>query len=120
MIEYYWCSLFHEEHGAYNKSRFDIKYKEEIADRYVMSSIGLAYDYKYNGKELLDELGLNWYDYSARNYDAVIGRWMIVDPLVEGRSEMTPKHFVRNNLINRIDSDGRWDDWYVDGKGCFC
>ncbi|HEX8577837.1 MAG TPA: RHS repeat-associated core domain-containing protein, partial [Flavobacterium sp.] len=31
--------------------------------------------YKYNGKELQDELGLNLYDYGARNYDPALGRW---------------------------------------------
>lgn len=30
--------------------------------------------YKYNGKELQDELGLGWYDYQARNYDPALGR----------------------------------------------
>ncbi len=28
-----------------------------------------SYNYKYNGKELQEELGLNMYDYGARNYD---------------------------------------------------
>ena len=28
-----------------------------------------SYQYKYNGKELQDELGHNMYDYGARNYD---------------------------------------------------
>lgn len=40
--------------------------------------------YKYNNsKELIEELGLNWYDYGARNYDASLGRWMNVGPLAE-------------------------------------
>ncbi|WP_415060206.1 hypothetical protein [Flavobacterium sp.] len=29
----------------------------------------MVYKYKYNGKEWQDELGLNFYDYGARNYD---------------------------------------------------
>ncbi|TAF60536.1 MAG: RHS repeat-associated core domain-containing protein, partial [Flavobacterium sp.] len=33
------------------------------------------YKYKYNGKEYQDELGLNMYDYGARNYDPALGRW---------------------------------------------
>ena len=40
-----------------------------------------GYNYKYNGKELQDELGLNMYDYGWRNYMPDLGRWTQIDPL---------------------------------------
>ncbi|MEN2401762.1 RHS repeat-associated core domain-containing protein [Flavobacterium sp. MC2016-06] len=66
--------------------------------------------YKYNGKELQDELGLNMYDYGARNYDPAIGRWMNIDPLAEHTQNMTPYHYCSNNPINRNDPNGMCDD----------
>lgn len=47
----------------------------------------------------------------------VVQMWLSVDPLAEGRPEMTPYHFVSNNPINRIDPDGRWDDWVQNADG---
>ncbi len=65
--------------------------------------------FTYNGKELEDDHGLNWYHYGARFYDAQIGRWHVVDPVDEFYSPYT---YVGNDPINLIDPDGLFSDWY--------
>jgi hypothetical protein len=40
-----------------------------------------------------------------------------VDPLAEKRSWVSPYNFVQNNPINRVDPDGRLDDWVESANG---
>jgi RHS repeat-associated protein len=66
-----------------------------------------GYQYKYNGKEWQDELGLEWYDYGARNYDPAIGRWMNVDPLAEMYPDISPYVYSGNTPTVFVDYDGQ-------------
>ena len=63
-------------------------------------------NYQYNGKELQDELDVNWLDYGARMYMADIGRFMAVDPLADLYTQLTPYNYVDNNPMLLIDPNG--------------
>ncbi|MEZ5045294.1 MAG: RHS repeat-associated core domain-containing protein [Saprospiraceae bacterium] len=62
--------------------------------------------YQYNGKELTEDLGLNWNDYGARWYDAAVGRWGAVDPLAEKYFSLSPYNYVSNNPLVFVDLYG--------------
>ena len=65
-----------------------------------------AQKYKYNGKELQDELALNLYDYGARNYDPTLCRWSTMDGKGELYFNTSPYVYASNTPIQAIDPDG--------------
>jgi len=67
---------------------------------------GREHKYGFGGKEYNDELGLNWYDVSARNYDPALGRWMNLDPLAEKMRRHSPYNYAFDNPIFWTDPDG--------------
>ena len=78
----------------------------------VFASSTSTQPYKYNSKEYDTQKGLNWYDYGARHYDAVLGRFMTVDPLAEKYYSESLYTYCYSNPINCIDPNGK-DGIYI-------
>ena len=81
------------------------------ADYYAFGKVRLQGDtaikYLYNGNEY--QAGLDVYDFNARTYDPVTGRFLQVDPNVEDGEQQgfNPYHFSFDNPIRYNDPTGR-------------
>jgi len=62
--------------------------------------------YLYNGKELQNEFGLEWYDYGARLYDPVLGRLHSLDPMADLLTHFSPYNYCFNNPLIYTDPTG--------------
>ena len=63
-------------------------------------------NHKYNGKEFDTTHGLNTYDYGARQYNSLVGRWDRIDPLCEKYYSVSPYAYCANNPVLLIDPNG--------------
>lgn len=88
----------------------------------TFASTSSVQPYKYNGKELDRQGGLDWYDYGARHYDAALGRWHVVDPMAEKYYLWSPYAYCLGNPVRFIDPTGMVTEippgfWASFGKG---
>jgi RHS repeat-associated protein len=63
-------------------------------------------DFKYNGKELQDEMDLGWLDYGARMYMPDIGRFGSIDPMAEAYRRYSPYVYAIDNPVRYVDYFG--------------
>jgi len=62
--------------------------------------------YLYNGKELIEDNGLQYYDYGQRMYDPALGRFNRIDRFSEKYGSLSPYQYGANNPILYIDVNG--------------
>ena len=63
-------------------------------------------NYLYNGKELVPEANLDWYQYGFRNYDPQIARFVQLDPLSSKFPYLTPYQYASCDPVLNVDLDG--------------
>src|SRR5690554_4039291 len=92
---------------------FGLKHQEYQANGFMTNPIqgviiapvvNNPFKYKYNGKELQDELGLNMYDMDMRQYDPAIARWVVMDPVIH--HSVSPYSAFDNNPVFWADPSG--------------
>jgi RHS repeat-associated protein len=89
---------------------------DEVIQRNYYYSFGLRVDspdfqigdepennYLYNGKELNEELDLNWLAYGFRWYDPAVGRFPSVDPLADQFAWVSPFNYAENDPVQYVD-----------------
>lgn len=89
------------KHTAYNTNENQYIVDEELNSIILEQMPKFAgdgsFNYKYNGKEWQDELGLNVTAMDYRQYDNALGRFNSLDPLAEIDFDKSPYAFGRNN-----------------------
>ena len=75
-----------------------------------------ANKYKYNGKELQDEMGLGVYFFKFRSYDPALGRFWQIDPLAGTYAHNSTYAFAENNVSSGTDLEGLELSFHLNGN----
>ena len=78
---------------------------------------GTLQPYKFGGKELQRDAGLDEYDFGARWMDPVIGgRFTTMDPLAEKYYGVSPYAYCHGDPVNKVDPTGEDDYYSISGR----
>ncbi len=72
----------------------------------LITSTNVGQNFKYNGKELDKDLGLNLYHYGFRLYDPAIGRFPSIDPIADNFPHVSTYNYAENEPVGSIDLYG--------------
>jgi len=67
---------------------------------------GRDHQYEYNGKEIDNEFGLDWYHYGFRMYDPAMARFTGVDPISDQFAFVSTYNYAENSPVKYIDLHG--------------
>lgn len=104
---YYPFGLKHTKYNS-GKTKYgpDEEFQELMKLRQIPAGEQVLHNYKFQGQERQDELGLNWDSFKWRNYDYAIGRFMSIDPLAEDYNYQSPYNFAENQVISGFELEG--------------
>jgi len=88
-----------------------------MAEKYDDPSLYSRICYLYNGKELVPDVNLNWYDYGARMYDPQLGRFHTQDRFAEKYLDFSPFQYAANNPVLFLDINGDSTGYTVNKEG---
>lgn len=76
----------------------------------------VAQKWKYQGQELVEDLGLDTFEFKYRMHDPAIGRFWQVDPLAEDYVYNGVYNFAENRVIDSAELEGLERIYAADGK----
>lgn len=108
---------FEVYHGKTNIVQSDDYYPFGLSFNSYKRSHSTPQNFKFQGQEHIDDLGLNWDQFKWRNHDPALGRFFNVDPLAEDYYHNSPYAFAENKVITFIELEGLEGVHYQDKDG---